>query len=989
MGQFNPHTYMDPNAGYRYYNGEYYLYTPTKTADYDGFSAGLGGTVQKLTPEEVTANRLNQNNTFRATIDPTTWVNNGKWTTEDFKSGIQNAFGGFDPSNTTGWQNQLDSLAQQASSAYNADPTKGTKIFGDVFNTFRNNNLPAIAQVQAKNNPARPEFTSQTQAGVYGATNQLMTPDQIQQMNRGGQSQPQSQPQAQYTGPTTTRLNPVTGLLEKVPVSTGVADQLPISISPTINPNELTNTTSLAGLFPQMGSTASAQMIGSIGNLGMSALDQALFQFQAQQQELAAGQRTQAETALAQAQQGLADVYNTSREGEIARILQETGIKEKQAALSDLKTKMAQAQEALGLGMQQENGRIAPMSIIGRRQQLLVEQAQGKIGALAAIANVYADDLDQAWAVANLTIDSMNQDRQEKIDAYQFLITANESKIVNLKAEEKEAINSQIGILKEAQAKAEANKDKVMQLIMGNTMEAQSAGISLTDSYEEAVKKITPFLAKREQKKFELEVLKLEQELMAKAPELATWGGMVHQWNPDLGPDGGWETVGSEDAPTDPNNTEAMDWANLIAGGQTKLSEVPSEIRSQVASALNSLPPKKEDIEGVQKKMNELKKIFYGDGYELDKAVGANWLARINFDALSLNDKAQKNRLIATIDQLVGQQALDKLIEAKANGATFGALSDGELNLLKASASKFGTWARDKDGDGKTDFYEIDEKSFKEEINNVYKEYQTLIRKANDRNAPAKQPQEIITDFYNKNPDKRNYIDSLDAAKNPDTGRPYTEEEKMQIYRNMGINFSQPLSMGGNGSQIGTLSKQFESRGDPGIIGWDSTGGTSYGTYQLAHGSAQTFVNQSPFKKDFSGLAYNSQGWQNKWKEVAKKDPRGFEQAQHDYIIKTHYTPQANKLAKAGIDLAQYSSVLQDVIFSTAVQHGANNDVIEKVFKKLGNSANEEDIIKAIYKERWNGGKRFASSTNAVKNSVYNRFFGKDGELNKALSMLG
>lgn len=194
--------------------------------------------------------------------------------------------------------------------------------------------------------------------------------------------------------------------------------------------------------------------------------------------------------------------------------------------------------------------------------------------------------------------------------------------------------------------------------------------------------------------------------------------------------------------------------------------------------------------------------------------------------------------------------------------------------------------------------------------------------------------------------------------------------------------------MGKNGSRLGSLSSTFESHGDPGIIGYDSTGGLSYGTYQLAHNNAQNFVNQSAYRKDFAGIPFNSQAWQNKWKEVAKRDPKGFDEAQHNYIIQTHYEPQADKLAAIGVNVNRLSPTLQDVIFSTAVQHGANTDVIEKVFKRLGPNAPEAELVKAIYNERWNGGKRFANSTPVVQKSVFNRFFGQNGELNKVLSQI-
>jgi hypothetical protein len=209
-----------------------------------------------------------------------------------------------------------------------------------------------------------------------------------------------------------------------------------------------------------------------------------------------------------------------------------------------------------------------------------------------------------------------------------------------------------------------------------------------------------------------------------------------------------------------------------------------------------------------------------------------------------------------------------------------------------------------------------------------------------------------------------------------------------QIAQAFGFN-----SVGGDTNQatktsVGSLSQRFESSGDPGAIGRDSTGGWSYGAYQLAHSNAKRFVDASPYARDFQGIAFNSPQFRQKWKEVARRDPQGFKQAQQSFIEQTHIAPQMQKLASAGINPARYSPVFQEVLFSTAVQHGPNNDVIEKAIKRVGANASEDALIKAIYEERWAGGKRFASSTPQVRKAVYNRFFGKDGELNSALKQL-
>lgn len=243
------------------------------------------------------------------------------------------------------------------------------------------------------------------------------------------------------------------------------------------------------------------------------------------------------------------------------------------------------------------------------------------------------------------------------------------------------------------------------------------------------------------------------------------------------------------------------------------------------------------------------------------------------------------------------------------------------------------------------------------------------------------------TDSYGENslpttPQQNNNISDNELEELRQAFPGMSDQELMQQ-----AGFNQPLSTGVNGS-LGGLSQKYESSGDPGAIGYDSTGGFSYGTYQLAHNNAQRFVAQSPYAQEFAGIPFNSVAFRNKWKEVARKDPQGFAQAQEQYIAKTHFEPLAAKAAQAGLDLAQRSPVLAEVVFSTGVQHGAGTDVINRALARVGNDASDAEIIKAIYQERWGGGRRFASSTPQVQRSVYNRFFGKNGELATALNQL-
>ena len=73
---------------------------------------------------------------------------------------------------------------------------------------------------------------------------------------------------------------------------------------------------------------------------------------------------------------------------------------------------------------------------------------------------------------------------------------------------------------------------------------------------------------------------------------------------------------------------------------------------------------------------------------------------------------------IGTVEQIAGQLTIDKLIQAKSSGATFGALSDSEQRLLAGSASKLGSWAM-KDKNGKTTGFKVPETEVIKELNKI------------------------------------------------------------------------------------------------------------------------------------------------------------------------------------------------------------------------------------------------------------------------------
>jgi LysM repeat protein len=203
---------------------------------------------------------------------------------------------------------------------------------------------------------------------------------------------------------------------------------------------------------------------------------------------------------------------------------------------------------------------------------------------------------------------------------------------------------------------------------------------------------------------------------------------------------------------------------------------------------------------------------------------------------------------------------------------------------------------------------------------------------------------------------------------------------------------------------LGKLSERYETGGrGAGTVstGAGDRGGVSYGSYQMTSrpngGTVRRFVSQPdfPFRDLFRNLAPGGPGFSAAWRRLAAERGAEFQSAQHDYIKKTHFDPLVQKIIdEDGLNVLTRSHTLQDVIWSTAVQHGPANSIPHRALAALGARPEDPDFdrrfITAIYAER--GRKRangalvyFSRNSQAVQNGVARRF--RD-ELRDALRML-
>ena len=202
--------------------------------------------------------------------------------------------------------------------------------------------------------------------------------------------------------------------------------------------------------------------------------------------------------------------------------------------------------------------------------------------------------------------------------------------------------------------------------------------------------------------------------------------------------------------------------------------------------------------------------------------------------------------------------------------------------------------------------------------------------------------------------------------------------------------------------ELGALSAKYETGGrGPGTVstGAGDRGGVSYGSYQMATkmGVPARFVCQPGFQwlEDFKNLVPGTAQFTACWKRIATAQTDAFQAAQHSYIKKTHYDLLAAKILNDdNVDVNSRSRSLQDVVWSTAVQHGGATPIVHRACGRVTCAPTDpkydEQLIRAIYAER---GKTkpdgnlayFSSNSASVQKGVANRF---KSELQDALAML-
>ena len=191
--------------------------------------------------------------------------------------------------------------------------------------------------------------------------------------------------------------------------------------------------------------------------------------------------------------------------------------------------------------------------------------------------------------------------------------------------------------------------------------------------------------------------------------------------------------------------------------------------------------------------------------------------------------------------------------------------------------------------------------------------------------------------------------------------------------------------------ELGYVSEKYESNGKPGALGWDRTGGASYGAYQIATrtGTMKNFMKFCKLRgfnniydkltaagdpNTDSKAEMQTNKFAQEWVKLAEYDP-DFKTAQHAFIQATHYDICASAIkSRSGIDInsGKYTAGIQNAVWSIAVQHGPRTSLVNVLKGKTDYP--EQNLINALYDERSNVDKWFKRSADHVKASVKKRF---------------
>lgn len=181
--------------------------------------------------------------------------------------------------------------------------------------------------------------------------------------------------------------------------------------------------------------------------------------------------------------------------------------------------------------------------------------------------------------------------------------------------------------------------------------------------------------------------------------------------------------------------------------------------------------------------------------------------------------------------------------------------------------------------------------------------------------------------------------------------------------------------------QLGSLAMKYESSGKATTIGRMSTDGRAFGTYQISEksGTFNEFLKfLAPQDAEAAEMLRDPATREENWKKLVSQGR--IQKYEQPFVMATHYRPAQRALKPELMQRVDGSHALQEVLMSTAIQHGSGgaSGIFNKVYRE---DMTDAELIAAVYDERKT---RFPSSTPTERANIQARL---DRESREAIGM--
>lgn len=416
--------------------------------------------------------------------------------------------------------------------------------------------------------------------------------------------------------------------------------------------------------------------------------------------------------------------------------LEQAGVPEAQKQLADLNILMAQQQASFQQGMLDTEGKVIPMRFITGQQAQMQKQYAITAGNTAMMAQALQGNISMAKQTAMDTVNLEYADREAELNMQKQMLELNYDKLTRSEKRRADELNFMLqreeARIAEEKATQQSKYDLAIQAFENGADEATARKIMNSKDIGSAIMSAGAYLSDMANRVSSGAPVKIGTDGQGKDIFYMDGYGVV-TGDELLGKIGG----GPDDIILQSFDQEAYDYAEAIRDGQYKLDQIKDDdLRTRVMTAQKMLPPSPKAISNAESMIASLKSLYNPETGEqhggMNAAVGPAGTGFFSRTWISEPFKEQnRTAFLGIANQIVSKKALDELISAKSQGATFGALSDREMDILKSAATKLGSWEI-KDKDGRVKGYKTTEENVRKAIEDMIKDYDALLKEAKD-----------------------------------------------------------------------------------------------------------------------------------------------------------------------------------------------------------------------------------------------------------------